>query len=52
MSLRHVADMSATFAAKLLATGATDFSNTNVMSGNQPVTDLNTTHHAKAIMVL
>jgi hypothetical protein len=36
----------------LLATGATDFSNTNVMSGNRPVTDLNITHHTKAIMVL
>jgi hypothetical protein len=36
----------------LLATGATDFSNTNVMSTNRPVKDLNITHHAKAIIVL
>ena len=36
----------------LLATGATDFSNTNVVSGNKPVTDLNLTHHVKAIVVL
>ena len=36
----------------LLATGATDFSNTNLMSGNRLVTDLNTTHHTKAIIVL
>jgi hypothetical protein len=36
----------------LLATGATDFSNTNVLSTNRPVTDLNITHHAKAIVVL
>ena len=36
----------------LLATRATDFSNTNVVSGNRPITDLNLTHHAKAIIVL
>ena len=36
----------------LLSSGATDFSNTNVNSGNRPVANLNTTHHAKAIMVL
>ena len=36
----------------LLATRATDFSNTSVMSGNRPVTNLNITHHAKAIIVL
>ena len=36
----------------LLATGANDFSNTNVMSTNRPVKDLNITHHAKAIIVL
>ena len=36
----------------LLATGATDFSNINVVSGNRPIGDLNLTHHAKAIKVL
>ena len=36
----------------LLATGATDFSNINVVSGNRPIWDLNLTHHAKAIKVL
>ena len=36
----------------LLATGANDFSNINVVSGNQPIGDLNLTHHAKAIKVL
>jgi len=36
----------------LLATGATKFSNTNVVSGNRTITDLNLTHHTKAIRVL
>ena len=36
----------------LLATGATNFSNINVVSGNRPMGDLNLTHHAKAIKVL
>jgi len=36
----------------LIATGATEFSNTNVVSGNKPVTDVNLTHHVKAIVVL
>jgi hypothetical protein len=36
----------------LLATGATEFSNTNVVSGNRPIADLNLTHHVKAIVVL
>ena len=36
----------------LLATGETDFSNINVVSGNRPIGDLNLTHHAKAITVL
>jgi len=36
----------------LLATRATKFSNTNVVSGNKLVTDLNLTHHGKAIVVL
>jgi hypothetical protein len=36
----------------LLATGATEFNNTNVVSGNRPIADLNLTNHAKAIVVL
>ena len=36
----------------LLATGATNFSNINVVSGNRPIGDLNLTHQAKAIKVL
>ena len=36
----------------LLATGATEFSNINVVSGNRPIGDLNVTHHRKAIGVL
>jgi hypothetical protein len=36
----------------LIATGATKFSNTNVVSANKPVTDLNLAHHGKAIVVL
>jgi hypothetical protein len=36
----------------LLATGATKFSNINVVSGNRPIGDLNLTHHRKAIRVL
>jgi hypothetical protein len=36
----------------LLATGATEFSNTNVVSGSRPIADLNLTHHVKAITVL
>ena len=32
--------------------GATSFSNTNVVIGNRPITDLNLTHHKKAIRVL
>jgi hypothetical protein len=36
----------------LLATRATEFSNTNVVIGNKLVTDLNLTHHGKAIVVL
>ena len=36
----------------LLATGATDFSNINVVSGNRPKGELNLTHHAKAVTVL
>jgi hypothetical protein len=36
----------------LLATGATNFSNISVVSGNRPIRDLNLTHHAKAIKVL
>ena len=36
----------------LLATGATDFSNINVVSGKQPIGGLNLTHHTKAIKVL
>ena len=36
----------------LIATGATEFSNTNVVSTNKPVTYLNLAHHRKAIVVL
>ena len=36
----------------LLATGATEFSNINVVSGNRLIGDLNLTHHKKAIQVL
>ena len=36
----------------ILATGATDLSNINVVSENRPIGDLNLTHHAKAITVL
>jgi hypothetical protein len=36
----------------LLATGATNFSITNVVSGNRLIADLNLTHHTKAIKVL
>jgi hypothetical protein len=36
----------------LLATRAIKFSNTNVVSGNRPIADLNLTHHVKAIVVL
>jgi len=36
----------------LLATGATEFSNINVVSGNRPIGDLNLTHHRKAAGVL
>jgi hypothetical protein len=36
----------------LLATGSTEFSNTNVASGNKLVTCLNLTHHVKALVVL
>ena len=36
----------------LLATGSTDFSNTNVVSGKRTITDLNMNHHGKAIVVL
>ena len=36
----------------LLATGATNFSNINVVSGNRPIGDLNMTHHKKEIQVL
>ena len=36
----------------LLATGATDFSNINVVSGGQPIGDLNLIHHKKAMQVL
>jgi hypothetical protein len=36
----------------LLATGATDFSNINVVSGGRSIGDLNLTHHTKAIKVL
>ena len=36
----------------LLAQGATNANNTNVVMGNFPITDLNLTHHTKAIHVL
>ena len=36
----------------LLATGATEFSIINVVSGNRLIGDLNLTHHKKAIQVL
>ena len=36
----------------LLATGATKFSNINVVTGNRPIGDLNMTHHKKAVQVL
>jgi hypothetical protein len=36
----------------LLAQGATDFNNTNVVMGNRPINNLNLTHHSKAIHVL
>ena len=36
----------------LLATGATNFSNKNVLSGNRLIEDLNMTHHKKAVQVL
>ena len=36
----------------LLAQGATDFNNTNMVMGNRPITDLYLTHHTKAIHVL
>jgi hypothetical protein len=36
----------------LLATGATEFSNTNVVTAKKPVADLNLTHHVKAVRVL
>ena len=36
----------------LISTGATEFGNTNVVSANKPVTDLNLAHHGKAIVVL
>ena len=36
----------------LLATGATNFSNMKVISGNWPIGDLNLTHLAKAITFL
>jgi hypothetical protein len=36
----------------LLATGATEFNNTNVVTTKRPVADLNLTHHVKAIRVL
>ena len=36
----------------LLATGATEFSNTNVVNENRPIADLNLAHHVKAITVL
>jgi hypothetical protein len=36
----------------LLATGATEFSNTNVVTGKRPIADLNLTHHVKAIIAL
>ena len=35
----------------LLAQGATDFNNTNVVMGNCPINDLNLTHHSKSIQV-
>jgi hypothetical protein len=36
----------------LLAQGATDFNNTNVIMGNHPINNLNLTHHSKEIHVL
>jgi hypothetical protein len=36
----------------LLATGATEFSNTNVVTGKRDIANLNLTHHVKAIRVL
>jgi hypothetical protein len=36
----------------LLATGATEFSNTNVVTGKRPIADLNLAHHVKAVRVL
>ncbi len=36
----------------LLAVGATEFNNINVVTSSRPISDLNTTHHTKAITVL
>jgi hypothetical protein len=36
----------------LIATGATEFSNTNVVNENRPIADLNLAHHTKAVAVL